>query len=146
MSPAPKPFVSKSTWLKIDAPYAGYAGEVATLVSRIARTEAGRSVLAGIRASGGSVRIQPPERPTNPPNAWARPTEAEAEAARQVVVFYDPGDWPAASAATPPAEEVLFGLLEESVLMLTKAWNPREPEAGPTPALLNFRQERAAST
>lgn len=145
MSSAPKPFVSKSTWLKIDAPFAGYAGEVATLVSRISRTEAGRAVLAGIRASGGNVRIQPPERPTTPPNAWARATEGEG--ARQVVVFYDPGDWHGEpSATTPPAEEVLFGLLEDSVMMLNGASNPREPDAAPTPAMMNFRQERAGST
>ena len=90
MTSVPKPFVSKSTWLKIAAPFAGYAGEVATLVSRIARTQAGRAVLEGIRAGGGSVRIQPPERPTNPPNTWALPTAAEGEGARQVVVFYIP--------------------------------------------------------
>ena len=147
MSSAPKPFVSKSTWLKIDTPFAGYAGEVATLVSRIARTQAGRAVLEGMRASGGSVRIQPPERPTNPPNAWARPTEAEGEGAREVVVFYDPGDWRGeTSTATPPAEEVLFGLLEDSVMMLNGALIPREPEADPTPAMMKFRQERADST
>ena len=147
MTSVPKPFVSKSTWLKIAAPFAGYAGEVATLVSRIARTQAGRAVQEGIRAGGGSVRIQPPERPTNPPNAWALPTAAEGEGARQVVVFYYPGDWRGgASVTTPPGEEVLFRLLEDSVMMLNGARTPREPEAGPTPAMINFRQERAGST
>jgi hypothetical protein len=151
-APPPRNVAATSSWLQIDTPEAGYAGAVVTLVARISRTPSGRAILEGIRASGKVVRIEKPDPPTNPPNAWTRRRDARTVAGVDVVIAFDPADWPNPAQRGPgtqgpqPADLVMFGRLEDALAMVSGGGPPREPpdEQGATvsTALQAYARER----
>jgi hypothetical protein len=109
---------AESQWLKIARPEAGYAGSVVTLVARVSRTPSGRAVLESIRDSGSVVGIEKPEVPTDPPNAWTERRAATTMAGVDVVICFDPADWPSPIEPEPrPADVVMFELLEAAARM-----------------------------
>jgi hypothetical protein len=141
-----KSIVAESMWLQIDTPEAGYAGSVVTLVARIARTPSGRAILEGIRASGCNVKIERPDPPTDPPNAWVRPRDPHGRTGMEIVIAYDPADWPSpVQLGSLPSDLVLFGLFEDALMMATGAERPNEPGAGASPAMEAYMRQRAAT-
>jgi hypothetical protein len=116
---------AESKWLVIDTAEPGYAPSVVTLVARIARTPSGRAILEGIRASGGSVKIEKPA-PTDPPNATVgressgQQAQPEDPAQRpDLYLGFDPQDWPSPfDAAARSPEVVLFVMLREALARL----------------------------
>ncbi len=127
------------------------------LVAGIARTPSGRAIFEGIRASGGSVKIERPE-PTDPPNAtvgWessARGAAAEDPGAKpDWYIGFDPQDWPSPfDPDARPAEVMLFLLLRETLARLRAGTDPNaqraiaEPDPEEAAAIARFRQEREA--
>jgi hypothetical protein len=149
----PRNVAATSNWLQIDTPEAGYASGVVTLVARISRTPSGRAVLGGIRASGRVVRIEKPDPPTDPPNAWTQLRDAGTPAGVDVVIAFDPADWPNPAQHGPglqapqPADIVLFGRLEDALAMVSDANSLREQlekqSATGSAALQAYARERA---
>jgi hypothetical protein len=140
-----KSIVADSMWLRIDSPAAGYASSVVTVVARISRTRSGRAILEHLRASGGSFKIERPDPPTDPRNAWIRRREAIDGGGTEIVIAYDPADWPnPAQLDQRPSDEVLFGLFEDALMMATGAEVPNEPRAGASPALEAYVGDRTA--
>ncbi|MBV9785214.1 MAG: hypothetical protein JO264_15495 [Acidisphaera sp.] len=148
---------AESSWLQIDTPEAGYAGSVVTLVARIARTQSGRAILEGIRASGGRVKIEKPTL-TDPPNATVgrepavkRPAPENAGVTPDCYIGFDPEDWPSpVDPAARSPEVILFLLLREAVSFLRAGGgaDARSVSAEPDPeeaaAIAQFQRERSA--
>ncbi|HEY3912426.1 MAG TPA: hypothetical protein VGM07_21430 [Stellaceae bacterium] len=144
-----------STWLQIDTAKPGYAGSVVTLVSVIARTPSGRAILEGIRASGGSVKIEAPAL-TDPPNATvgressARgPVSEDRGGKPDWYVGFDPEDWPSPFDPAARSPEVMLFLLLREALMRLRAGSEAgahpaiaEPDPQEAAAIARFQQER----
>jgi len=130
-------------WLQIDSSVAGYASSVVTVVARISRTRSGQAILDRLRASGGSFKIEPPDPPTDPPNAWTRRRDAIDGSGMEIVIVYDPADWPSpAQLDSRPSDVVLFGLFEDAITMATGAAFPDQPGAGASPAMEAYMRDR----
>jgi hypothetical protein len=137
----PKKIGPESTWLQIDTPEAGYAGSVVTLLARISRTPSGRAILERLRASGASVKIERPNPPTDPPNAWTRPLPSDSGHA--ILIAYDPADWPSPSpVGAPPEDVVLFGRLEDALALATDAQPQSHDNGSTSPAMCAYLRER----
>lgn len=138
-----KSVAADSMWLQIDSPAPGYASSVVTVVGRISRTRSGRTILQRLRDSGGSFKIERPEPATEPPNAWTQRRDSSDDGGTEVVIAYDPADWP--SPAQPdgqPSDVVLFRLFEDALTMATGAAFSGEPGAGASPAMAAYVSER----
>jgi hypothetical protein len=147
-------FGNQSRWLRIDTPpEPGYSGNVVNLVATIARTPSGRTVLEGIRDSGGSVMIEPPAA-TDPPNATvaresSTPRVEDLAARPAWYIGFHPDDWP--SPLDPEGrspEVVLFLLLREALARLRSGPDAPAPvqtaetEGEEPAAIAQFQQER----
>jgi len=144
MKPPARKVAADSSWLRIATPEAGYAGGVVTLVARISRTASGRRVLEAIRDSGRTVRIDKPELPTDPPNAWTRRGDSALDEAADVVIEFDPADWPQPGRPDPTAPDVvLFDLLEAAARMAGGHDDGAARADAASPAMDAYLRERA---
>jgi hypothetical protein len=124
-----------------------FADAVLADIRRIRATTAGRALFRRLLEAGCSVTIDKPLPPTNPPNAWTR--LATQDRRDDVLVAYDPADWPEPAAlGAPPSDVVLFGRLLDAAGMATDA--AEASDTGTTPAeieaYLRERPTLAAST
>jgi hypothetical protein len=144
MKPPARRVAADSAWLQIATPEAGYAGSVVTLVARISRTASGRRVLEAIRDSGRTVRIDKPDPPTDPPNAWTRRRDSALGEAADVVIEFDPADWPQPGRPDPTAPDVvLFDLLEAAARMVGGDDDGAVRADAASPAMEAYLRERA---
>ena len=155
--PPPRNIAAESKWLVIDSSEPGYAPSVVTLVARISRTPSGRAILEGIRASGGSVKIEAPAS-TDPPNATVSrespthmPVPDDPADRPNWYIGFDPRDWPNPFDRHARSPEVmLFVLLRDALARLRSepvpvdrfAMSDAEPDAAEAAAVARFEQER----
>jgi hypothetical protein len=119
-----------------------FADAVLTDISRIRATTAGRALFRRLLEAGCRVTIDKPLPPTNPPNAWTR--LATQDRRDDVLVAYDPADWPEPAAlGAPPSDVVLFGRLLDAASMATAA---EASDAGPPPEMEAYLRERPSLT
>src|ERR1700733_1364078 len=138
-----KSIVADSVWLQIDSPAAGYASSVVTVVARISRTPSGRAILEGLRATGASFKIERPDPPTDPRNAWTWRRGTIDGGGMEIVIAYDPADWPSpAQLDQRPSDVVLFGLFEDALTTATGAEFAHEPGAGASRGMEAYMRER----
>jgi hypothetical protein len=97
-----------------------FADAVLADIRRIRATSSGRALFRRLLESGCTVTIDKPQPPTNPPNAWTR--LATPDRRDDVVIAYDPADWPEPGAlGAPPGDVVLFGRLLDAAEMASGA-------------------------
>jgi len=81
----------------------------------IRSTAAGRALFGRLRAAEVSLTIEKPDAPTEPPNAWTRWADAPSRLGKEIVIAYDPADWPlAADPAGLTSTDVLLGRLSDA--------------------------------
>jgi hypothetical protein len=106
--------------LRVNPADARFADAVLADIRRIRATTTGRALFRRLLEAGCSVTIDKPLPPTNPPNAWTR--LATQDRRDDVMIAYDPADWPEPAAlGAPPSDVVLFGRLLDAVAMATAA-------------------------
>jgi len=99
-------------------------------VLRISKTSAGRALFRRVRDAGRVVTVERPEPPTEPPNAWTLPRDPDDRSATEMVIVYDPADWPVpAPLGSLPSDVVLFGRLEDAVGRPPGAEDPQSEPA-----------------
>lgn len=97
-----------------------FADAVLADIRRIRATTAGRALFRRLLEAGCRVTIDKPLPPTNPPNAWTR--LATQDRRDDVLIAYDPADWPEPGALdAPPGDVVLFGRLLDAAEMASGA-------------------------
>ena len=100
-------------------------------VTRIRRTEAGRDLFRRLQAAGRTVTVEKPSPPTAPPNAWTRLREPGSRFGNDIVIAYDPGDWPCGAwPDCPDGDVVLFGRLLDGIALVAGA--PDQDSTGVT--------------
>ena len=120
-----------------------FADAVLADISRIRATAAGRALFRRLLEAGCSVTIDKPLPPTNPPNAWTR--LATGDRRDDVLVAYDPADWPEPAAlGVPPSDVVLFGRLLDAAVMATGAAIAEASDSGTPAEMQAYLRERPA--
>jgi len=168
MSAAPPASAPSPAWLRVAMPHPGYADGVVANLTRIAGTPCGRAMLEQVRASGHGVVIEKPA-PTNPPNAHVRSQDPRAATApgrstgesdadgrpvtgtgggADIVVAYDPNNWPSPiDRASPASDVMLFSLLCRGLGLLRGTADPTWQQSGEMSAdeaaqVEQYRRER----
>jgi hypothetical protein len=134
---------TRTGWLRVATPEAGYAGNVVADVSRITRTACGRALVREIIDSGGGVFIEKPEA-TDPPNASLR---RGAGGGADCVIAYYPRQWPNPLFPTVPSSDVLlFAMLRQALAFLRDPGDVAGDAAGPiaidSDEVTAYRRER----
>ena len=76
---------------------------------KIQRLPAGRATFRRLRDAGAVITIEKPHPAASPPNAWTKPAGS-----KNIVIAYDPAEWPCAALPDSPASDIiLLRLLEE---------------------------------
>lgn len=108
--------------LRIRPASAAFTDAVLADLTGIRTMPAGRALFAQLRAAGVSLTIEPPDPPTQPPNAWTRWADAPSRLGKEIVIAYDPADWPSATESNPSSSlEVLLGRLQDAAAMAQSA-------------------------
>ncbi len=129
-------------FIHIDAPEPGYAGSIASLIARIARTSSGRVLLKNLGASGSTIRIGKPDPPTKPPNAWAQ-LRGRDVAEPAILIAYDPADWPNLMGGDATSRDiVLFRLLVDAAMMAVGIKPPEDTDPAGSPDVAAYLLER----
>lgn len=82
----------------------------------IRQTATGRAVFRRLRNAGRVVTIEQPNPPTDPPNAWTWLRSPHSRGKAEIVIVYDPADWPNhASRCLLTSDAILFGRLLDAV-------------------------------
>lgn len=103
-----------------------YADEIVIALTRMVHTPSGRALFAGIATSGRTLSIRPPAH-TDPPNAIIQPLDlaAASHTGSDVVIAFDPADWPnAAAPKLPTVDAALFVLFSEALPALRGTADP----------------------
>jgi hypothetical protein len=137
--------------LRIAGDDQGHVEDVVADLHRLALRPAGQKVLEEGDTIGRQVRIERPEPPTEPPNAWVAPEDVAAAAAAGTAlgrgpdgsprfgtgagcgstIVYDPADWPFPGDSTSPSSvDVLLLLLRQANLNARGASDPGKPDWG----------------
>ena len=131
--------------LRVSPADPAFADAVLLDVLRIRRTAAGRSLFSRLRAAKRVITIEKPNRPTDPPNAWTQPRLPDSPSGTEIVIAYNPADWPSpAWPGSPPSDAILFARLEDAVAIASGAEHPGEPGAALSPAMDAYLRERTA--
>jgi hypothetical protein len=131
--------------LRVNPADARFADAVLADIRRIRATTTGRALFRRLLEAGCSVTIDKPLPPTNPPNAWTR--LATQDRRDDVMIAYDPADWPEPAAlGAPPSDVVLFGRLLDAVAMATAAEASDTGTPAEMEAYLRERPTLTAST
>lgn len=109
----------------------------------IRRTPAGRALFRRLRHACRVVTIEKPNPPVDPPNAWTQSRDPATRASIEMVVVYDPADWPArAPHSALSSDAVLFGRLLDAAAM-AEGSELTEPIAGAVlPAIAGYLRDR----
>jgi hypothetical protein len=110
-------------------------------VDRVRRTQAGRAAFRRLRDLGRTLSIERTDPGIDPPNAWTKVTEPDDE----IVVAYDPADWPCAAwPGSPPSDVVLFTRIVDAILCASGS-DPSDLPGAAGDSLLNaYREQRKA--
>jgi hypothetical protein len=93
-----------------------YTDAVLADIDRIRRTAAGVKLFRALSDAERSVIVERPDPPTDPPNAWTRFTHANDRGDADIVIAYDPIDWPSPlRSGNLPSDVVLFGLFQDTL-------------------------------
>jgi len=110
-------------------------------VDRVRRTEAGRAGFRRLRDLGCTARIERRGAGIDPPNAWTKVSETDHE----IVIAYDPADWPCAAwPGSPPSDVVLFTRIVEAILCASGSDRPELCAAADASLLDAYREQRLA--
>jgi len=110
-----------------------YTDAVLAALAKIKGTPAGRAVFRRLRDAGRVVTIEPPDQSTDPPNAWTKWRDPPGRVADELVIAFNPADWPAKTGKLPN-DAILFGRLADAAEMaagepiLDRATDPDSPE------------------
>lgn len=114
-------------------------------VDRIRRTVAGRAAFRRLRDLGQSVVIEKRPAGLDPPNAWTTLGNRREGKLTDVVIAYDPADWPCAAwPGSGPSDVVLFGCLVEAGMLAMRGGGPAEANVGRAALCENYLEERTA--
>lgn len=100
----------------------------------LVHTPEGEAALRAGDQIGRPVRIEKPEAPTVPPNAWIMPDDPAAAANGTgcgSTIFYDPADWPRpGDPRSPSGAAVLLTLLRQANVYAAGKSDPARPGWG----------------
>jgi hypothetical protein len=115
-SEAPLPVGKVAARLRIKPVSPAFADAVLSDLLRMRETSTGRALFNRVRSAGRLVTIEKPDPPTDPPNAWSCLRQLDGAGTPEIVVVYDPADWPNPAMPRPlPGDAVLFALLEDAL-------------------------------
>lgn len=113
-----------------------FVDAVLTDLMRITATSAARELLRKVYYDGYAIMIEKPDPPTDPPNAWVETNRIEGTT--ELVITYDPADWPCPAHPDSPASDVLLSqLLREMFNQTPRAYPqalPRNEKDRTTPS------------
>ena len=114
-------------------------------VDRVRRTAVGRAAFRHLRDLGQSVVIEKPPAGLDPPNAWTALGNRREGKLTDLVIAYDPADWPCAAwPGSEPSDVVLFGCLVEAGLLAMRGEGLAEADPNSTVLCKNYLEERRA--
>ncbi len=91
-----------------------FVNDVVADVGRLAYSVEGEAVLCEGDRLAVTIRIEPPDPPTVPPNGWMIPSGKGAQRGGSTIV-YDPADWPRrGDPRSPSSVEILLLLLRQA--------------------------------
>ena len=129
--------------LRIDLATPVFTDSVLSDLDGIRRTAAGRALFRRLRDLGRTVTIEKPDPPTDPPNAWTLPRDHGSGRSAEIVIVYDPANWPnPAWPGCPPSDVVLFGRLLDAAALAAGGKPAAEPEPADATALDAYLRER----
>lgn len=102
--------------LRIKPETPAYTDAVLVALGKIKGTEAGRAVFRRLLDTRRVVTIEPPAPPTDPPNAWTKWRDPPGKIEGEIVIAFDPADWPARQGGMQ-SDVVLFGRLADAAAM-----------------------------
>jgi hypothetical protein len=110
----------------------------------IRRTATGRALFRRLRSACRLVTIEKPDPPIDPPNAWTRWRGPAGRGAMEMVIVYDPADWPHGSRlGALPSDAVLFGRLLDAAAM-AEGTEPCDVSDGAVPpAIAAYLRDKA---
>jgi hypothetical protein len=112
----------------------------------IRRTSAGRALFRRLREVCRVVTIEKPNPPVDPPNAWTQSRDPTRRGAIEMVVVYDPADWPAkAPHSALPSDAVLFGRLLDAAAMAEGAELPEPTDGAVSPVIAGYLRDRGGA-
>jgi len=110
--------------LRIDLANPAFTDAVMSDIHCIRRTRSGRTLFRRLCDTGRMVTIEQPTPPTDPPNAWTL-----LRSMTEVVVTYDPSDWPSGVWPDCPSSDViLFGRLLDAAILASGDGTSPKPE------------------
>lgn len=119
VSETPLPAAGVAARLRIKPVSPAFADAVLSDLLRMREASIGRALFNRVRVAGRLVTIEKPAPPTDPPNAWSHLRHSEETGAAEIVIVYDPGDWPnPAMPQSLPSDAVLFAVLEDALAAL----------------------------
>jgi hypothetical protein len=131
--------------LRIAQPNPVFTDAVLADIDRIRRTTSGRALFAALRDAGRSVGIEQPDPPTDPPNAWTCLPGRNDRGDTDIVIAYDPIDWPGPHLLGDlPSDVVLFGRLEDALAIATGVDDAAGIGATVSPGMKAYLCERTA--
>jgi hypothetical protein len=140
VSETPSPVAKVAARLRIKPVSPAFADAVLSDLLRMRETSTGRALFNRVRTAGRLVTIEKPNPPTDPPNAWSCLRHSEDTGAAEIVIVYDPGDWPNPAMPHPlPSDAVLFAVLEDAL-----ADEATTPESRAASAYLSERRDAAS--
>jgi hypothetical protein len=115
-----------------------FANAVLADIGRIRATQAGRALFRRLLELGASVTIDKPQPPTDPPNAWTRLANADAQGGDSVIA-YDPANW---RSPALPSDVILFGRLCDAIALASGEAMAKPTESDIPPEVETYLRER----
>jgi hypothetical protein len=114
-------------------------------IDRIRRTMAGANLFRALCDAGRSVTVEQPDPPTDPPNAWTRLPNCNDRGSTDIVIAYDPIDWPSPHRfGDLPSDVVLFARLQDVLAATAGSADLGLIGATVSPAMEAYLRERTA--
>ncbi len=127
VSDTPSPHAKVAARLRIKPVSPAFADAVLSDLLRMRETSIGRALFRRVLAAGRLVTIEKPAPPTDPPNAWSYLRQPDNAGTPEIVIVYDPADWPNPAMPHPlPSDAVLFAVLEDAIAALESTPVSRE--------------------
>jgi hypothetical protein len=143
-SPHPPLLVPSTSRLRVKPVDARFTDAVLVDLLTMRRTATGRALFRRLRNACRVVTIEKPDPPIDPPNAWTRWRDPQTRNATEMVIVYDPANWPnSAPRGAPPSDAVLFGRLLDAAAMAEGAELPDATGDTLSPELTAYLRERA---
>jgi hypothetical protein len=116
----PGPQTPGRSRLRIKPANPAYTDAVLAALAKIKSNAEGRVVFRRLRDAGSVVTIEPPDPPTDPPNAWTRWRDPPGRIEKELVIAFNPADWPARPGSLP-CDAILFGRLADAAALAAGA-------------------------